>query len=177
MKRFLPLAALLAATPVVAQQAPKADPSVGVTAAREVWAQAHNYVAKSAEQMPEAKFSFRPVATVRTFGEVVGHVAGSEMMFCAAALGETVPAEDAVEKAAKTKAALVAALKKSSDYCARAYAMTDAAASKSLTIFGMKMSGLGVLTLNAAHDYEHYGNLVTYLRINGMVPPSSQPAR
>ncbi|MEO5511525.1 MAG: DinB family protein [Longimicrobiales bacterium] len=177
MKRFLPLAALLAATPVMAQQAPHADPNPGVTAAREVWTQAHNYVTKSAEQMPEEKFSFRPVDSVRTFGELVGHVAGAEMMFCAAALGEKVPGEDAVEKTAKTKADLVAALKKSADYCARAYALTDAGASSPLTIFGMKMSGLGVLTLNAAHDYEHYGNIVTYLRINGMVPPSSQPAR
>ena len=125
--------------------------------------------------MSEADYAFRPVETVRTFGQIIGHVAGSQRMICAAALGEAVPAEDAVEKAATTKAALVAALKESNDYCARAYAQSDAAAAAPASpLFGQTGSRMGALALNAVHDGEHYGNIVTYMRMKGMVPPSSR---
>jgi len=102
-------------------------------------------------------------------------VAGAQNMICAAAMGEKVPAEDAVEKSAKTKAALIEALQASTAYCGKAYGMTDAASGAPVEIFGMKTTRLGVLVLNATHDAEHYGNIVTYLRINGIVPPSSRP--
>jgi uncharacterized damage-inducible protein DinB len=179
MKTLIALSALLIATPGFAQQAPApaADTNPGVTATRNIWRQAHNYVLRSAEQMPEDKYSYRPVETVRTFAELLGHVAGSEFMFCAAVLGDPPRAEDAIEKTAKTKAELVAALKESATYCAKAYAISDVDGAKSQRIFGQNMTGLAILTLNGAHTYEHYGNLVTYLRINGMVPPSSQPSR
>ena len=96
-------------------------------------------------------------------------------MYCALALGEKAPGEDDVEKTAKTKAALVAALKESNDYCARAYGQTDAATSGMVDLFGTQRSKLFVLHDNATHDSEHYGNIVTYMRINKMVPPSSRP--
>jgi hypothetical protein len=96
-------------------------------------------------------------------------------MFCAIALGVKPPAEDAVEKSAKTKAALVQALKESNDYCARAYNQTDAAAAASVELFGAQRSRLYTLLENATHDSEHYGNIVTYMRLNKMVPPSSRP--
>jgi uncharacterized damage-inducible protein DinB len=95
-------------------------------------------------------------------------------MICATAMGEKPPAENAVEQSAKSKADLIAALQASNDYCAKAYGMTDAAAQAPAEIFGMKMTRFGVLVLNTAHTAEHYGNVVTYLRINGIVPPSSR---
>jgi uncharacterized damage-inducible protein DinB len=112
---------------------------------------------------------------VRTFGELIGHIAGSQRMYCALALGETPPAEDAVEKSATTKAALVQALKESNDYCARAYQQTDAATTGMVDVFGQQRSKLFTLYGNVTHDSEHYGNIVTYMRINKMVPPSSRP--
>ena len=98
-------------------------------------------------------------------------------MFCSIALGEKPSAEDAVESRKLGKDALIAALKKSNEDCARAYAQDDAAAAGWVDLFGSQRSRLFTLIENAAHDNEHYGNLVTYLRMNGMVPPSSQPAR
>jgi uncharacterized damage-inducible protein DinB len=98
-------------------------------------------------------------------------------MYCAIALGEQPAAEDAVESRKLGKDALIAALKKSNEDCARAYAQDDASAAGMVDVFGSQRSRLYVLMANAAHDSEHYGNLVTYLRMNGMVPPSSQPAR
>jgi hypothetical protein len=96
-------------------------------------------------------------------------------VFCAAALGEKQPEEDAVEKAAKTKAALIDALRASNDYCARAYAQTDKASSAAADLFGNQRTRLFALVQNAMHDNEHYGNIVTYMRMNKMVPPSSKP--
>lgn len=159
----------LLAAPLRAQTA-----DIAVPTARMHWQQLSGYVLASAEDMPEEKYSFRPVAGVRTFGELIGHVAGSQQMFCALAMGQTPPAEDAVEKAANTKAALIAAMKASNAYCTKAYAMSDARSRGKITMFGQKQTKLYALMMNATHDGEHYGNLVTYLRINGLVPPSSK---
>lgn len=174
MRRTI-LALLVASAPLAAQtqqSAPAANASV--MSVKMNWVMGHNYVAMTAEQLPDSLYSYRPVAGVRSFGELFGHVAGAEMMFCAAALGETPKAEDAVEKSAKTKADLVAALKESANYCQRAYALNDADASGMIKLFGSDRSKMFVLTMNATHDMEHYGNLVTYLRMKGLVPPSSQ---
>jgi len=93
------------------------------------------FVQRSAEQMPESLYSFRPTAQIRSFGEIIGHVADAQYMFCGAALGE--PARtDSFEKSATTKAALVQALKDATAYCQRAYAQTDAASTASITLFG-----------------------------------------
>jgi hypothetical protein len=70
----------------------------------------------------------------------------------------------------------VAALKATTDYCQKAYAMSDADAMKRpVKLFGMEQTGLWAVIENTAHDSEHYGNIVTYMRMLGMVPPSSQP--
>jgi uncharacterized damage-inducible protein DinB len=172
MRRSL-LIFLAAATPLAAQQQQSsAAASASVLATKGVWSIGHNYVLRSAEQMPESLYAFRPAPTVRTFGQLVGHVADAEGMFCALALGET-PANNEYEKKT-SKADLVAALKASAAVCERAYAQTDAASSAPIKIFGRDGTRMFALSLNAAHDMEHYGNLVTYIRIKGMVPPSSQ---
>lgn len=167
VKQLLALA--LVATPLQAQ---RSDFAVSTT--RSQWQQLSAFVLASAEEMPEEKYAFKPVSTVRSFGELIGHVAGSQNMFCAIAMGEAVPAEDAIEKAAASKTALIAAMKASNAYCARAYAQSDAASRGEVTLFGQKRSRLDALMMNAVHDGEHYGNLITYLRMNGLVPPSSK---
>jgi uncharacterized damage-inducible protein DinB len=174
MKRVtLSLALLLFAVPAFGQAA--AAPVTGVGTAKSIWEMNINYVTKSAEQMSEADYAYKPVATVRSFGQLIGHVAGSQYMFCAAALGEAPKAEDDIEKSVTTKVGLVAALKASTDYCKRAYAISDAQASGTMKLFGQENSKMFALMLNASHDGEHYGNIVTYMRMKAMVPPSSQP--
>ena len=151
-----------------------ANPHAAVEAIKSNWDGMIKNITVAAEEWPEAQYSYKPVSTVRSFGELVAHVAGSQDMICAAALGETQPAEDAVEKAATTKTAIVAALKASTERCAKAYAMTDAQGADAIEVFGGPNTKIGALTLNAVHDGEHYGNVVTYMRMKGMVPPSSR---
>lgn len=162
---------LALASPLSAQGA---GGNTAVTTAKEIWSMYANWVAQSAEDMPEAKYAYRPTPEVRTFGELVAHVAGAQTMFCATALGESAPAEDAIEKTKTSKADLVAAIKASIASCARAFAQSDASARGEVTLFGARHSRLWVLQLNGAHTSEHYGNIVTYLRSNGIVPPSSR---
>jgi len=160
---------VLGASPLLAQ-----GPSA-VASSRMLWENVNNYLIQSAVDMPAEKYAYKPTPAVRSFGELIGHVAGSQNMFCAVAMGEKPPAEDAVEKAATTKEALVAALKASVANCQRAYSQSDAEAVGKVDVFGEKQSRLYVLMMNTGHDNEHYGNIVTYLRMNGMVPPSSRP--
>lgn len=175
MKRFILLLLVVVVAPAQAQQAVASNPGLGVGAVKGMWQAMTNYIIAAAEQMPEKDYAFRPTHDVRTFGEMLGHVAGAQAMICAAALGEKGGAEDDIEKTAKTKAALVAALKTTTQYCQRAYAQTDAATGAATTLFGNSMPRMNALAMNATHNAEHYGNLVTYLRIRGMTPPSSQP--
>jgi uncharacterized damage-inducible protein DinB len=154
-----------------------AGPSA-LAANREIWTIVIGYVATAAEQVPESSYSYRPVPTVRTFGQLVAHIAGSQDMFCAQALGEKANDSDYIENSTTGKAALVAALKASIAHCQRAYAMSDADAMKrTVKVFVGERSALWALIYSTAHDDEHYGNIATYMRMLGMVPPSSQPAR
>ncbi len=177
MSRVVPALILLAAASApLAAQAPAAhaaSPDASVKAIKSTWEMMTNWVTQSAEMMPEDKYSYRPTPDVRTFGEIIGHVAGAQNMICAIAMGEKPAAEDAVEKSTKTKAGLVEALKASTKYCGKAYEQNDMASRMPAELFGQKVTRMHALNLNAAHNAEHYGNLVTYLRINGMVPPSS----
>ena len=135
---------------------------------------AKGYLTRAAEQMPEENYSFKPTPDVRSFGQLVGHVANASYLFCSGIKGEQNPQTGDFEKTT-AKAALVQALKDAFAYCDGAYQITDTKATEEVSFFGsMKGSKLWALTLNAAHDWEHYGNVVTYLRLKGLVPPSSQ---
>ena len=174
MKRMIGVAVVLvlSAVPVFAQGNPTSD------AVRKAWAGAKQNISESAEQMPEANYSFKPVDSVRTFGQILAHVAGANYVFCATAAGEKAPhGEDDFEKNATTKADIVKALGDSVAYCDAKYnALTDASGAKMIEMpYNMgKTAAVYPLMLNASHNAEHYGNLVTYFRIKGMVPPSSK---
>ncbi len=131
---------------------------------------------RSADKVSEADYEFRPTKDVRSFGQVLGHVADAQYLFCSAAIGEKSPAAGSAEKTKTTKADLVAALKEAFAYCDKAYdAMTDATAAQAIKFFGQDTTKLGVLAFNNMHNMEHYGNLVTYMRLKNIVPPSSEP--
>ena len=131
---------------------------------------------RSAQKMPEENYSFKPTDSVRTYGQIVGHLADAQYNFCSMALGETNPGLK-IEETKTTKADLVAALKGALAYCDKAYdGATDASGAQTVKLFGMDMPKFGVLNINNAHDMEHYGNLVTYMRLKNIVPPTSEPA-
>ncbi|PYT29910.1 MAG: DinB family protein [Acidobacteria bacterium] len=136
-----------------------------------------NNVVKAAEKMPEENYAFKPTPEVRSFGQLVGHVADAQYMFCSATLGEKSPALG-IEKSKTTKADLVQALNAAFAYCDKAYeGMTDAHAAEMVKFFGREQAKLTVLSFNNAHNDEHYGNMVTYMRMKGLVPPSSEGRR
>jgi hypothetical protein len=145
---------------------------------RQAWDAAKANLQQSAELMPEPDYSFKPVDSVRTFGQILAHVAGANYVFCSAARAEKSPfSEDHFEQTAKTKADIVKAVNDSVAYCDGALkALTDRTAGESVTMpFGMgSRPRANALIGNTVHVQEHYGNLVTYFRIKGMVPPSSR---
>lgn len=141
-----------------------------------MYGQTKSVLLRSAEKMPEENYSFKPTEAVRGFGQIVGHVADAQYLFCSVALGEKNPGLD-IEKTKTSKADLVAALKDAFAYCDKAYnGMTDATGSQIVKFFGRDMPKLGVLAFNSAHNMEHYGNIVTYMRLKNIIPPSSEPA-
>ena len=167
---------ILAAVAPASAQAPAANPFTAVV--RGSWDGVKKNVAGSAAAMPEAEYGFKPVPTVRTFGQILGHLVNEHYAMCSGVKGEKNPFEKTDYEKTTAKADLTKALTASIAYCDAAYAaMTDGAAFGTLELFGQKYSKLGVLQLNATHDSEHYGNLITYLRMKGIVPPSSAPAK
>jgi uncharacterized damage-inducible protein DinB len=124
--------------------------------------------------MPEENYSFKPTPDVRSFGQLLGHVADAQYMFCAAVLGTKSPSLG-IEKSKTSKADLVQALKDAFAYCDKAYdGLTDAQAAETVKFFGGDQAKATVLSFNTAHNSEHYGNIVTYLRLKSLVPPSSE---
>jgi uncharacterized damage-inducible protein DinB len=140
-------------------------------------------LADAADQMSDADFAFRPTSEVRTFGQLIGHVVNANYFFCSQAAGEKYPATANYETITD-RAVLVKGLKESLTYCDRIYrATTDANFNQSVkmapqpgTSDTATLRG-AVLMFNVAHNNEHYGNLVVYMRLRGRVPPSTARAQ
>jgi uncharacterized damage-inducible protein DinB len=177
MQRYLALSAIalaIAATGAVAEQPATAPAGGAVAALAASLGEVAGYLTKSAELMPEPDFTFKPTPEVRSFGQIIGHVAEVNFAVCSLVLGEKNPSGD-IEKTTTAKADLVKAVRASFSYCERAYKLSDAEAAKVVTLWGESKPRFAALALNLTHDWEHYGNIVTYLRLKGKVPPSSQP--
>ena len=160
--------ALLVAGAMFAQGGPL------VNSSKAVYGIAKNDVMRSAEKVPENLWSYRPTPEVRTMGELFAHVADSQYEFCGAAASQRPPDKN-IEKTVKRKADIIAALKEAYAYCDGVFAkMTDADAAQTVKFGGQSMAKLAVMDFNTAHTNEHYGNLVTYMRLNHIVPPSSE---
>lgn len=138
-----------------------------------------DYFIRSAEKMPDAAYSFRPTPEVRTFGQLVAHVADDQYNLCAPAKGEVRHAAySEIERTLTTKSDLLAALKKAFAYCDTAYdSLTDASATDIVKFGNSDKSRFEMLNWNIWHTWEHYGNAVVYLRLNHLVPPSSEKKR
>ena len=140
-----------------------------------VQAQVNSWIERAADKMPEKEYSFKPDPASRSFGQILGHIADANYLFCSPVLGENNPSPG-IEKNKTSKAELMAALRDAFAYCSRAYdALNDVNARELVKAFGQERNKLGVLWFNASHNLEHYGNLVVYMRLKGLVPPSSEP--
>jgi uncharacterized damage-inducible protein DinB len=129
---------------------------------------------RAAEKMPEANYGFKPSPDVRSFAQQVAHVADDQYNLCGPAKGETRKgAYTAIEDSMSKKTELLAALEQAFAYCDGAYdALTDASGAE--PIAGKSRTKFGMLNWNLWHTWEHYGNVVVYLRMNGLVPPTSE---
>jgi uncharacterized damage-inducible protein DinB len=116
------------------------------------------WVTKAADLVPADKYTYQPVKTVRTFGQLVGHVADAYNFYCGRAAGKNVQWSDEIANGKTDKATVVARLKQSLEGCNAAYASPGR---------------IDQLMANVAHTNLHYGNIVTYMRMLGLVPPSS----
>jgi uncharacterized damage-inducible protein DinB len=169
--------ALLCPTLHAQQKAPAMANPVS-QAIRDTWEGAKRNVRESADQMSETDYSFKPTDSVRTFGQILAHLAGASYVYCSSARGEKTPhEEDDFEKTETTKAQIVKVLNDSITYCDAAYtSLTDRTAAEvvPMAFGGKEAARASALMRNVGHYQEHYGNLVTYFRIKGMVPPSSR---
>ena len=138
--------------------------------------QVKGYLLKTAETVPENLYSFRATPDVRTIAQLIGHVADGSAGICASASGDKPPSLNA-EKSMTSKAQLTKALAEALAFCDKVIAgMDDKRAMEATKFFvgGTSPRGM-ILAFNNSHNFEHYGNLVTYMRLNKIVPPSSAP--
>ena len=134
-----------------------------------------NQLLRSAEKMPDDGYSFKPTPEMRSFGQLVAHIADAQTRICAAAKGEQKQA-DAASKT--SKADLTAALKASFDECDSAFdTINDTTANEMIKMGNAQRTKLGALFFATTHDNEEYGYLAVYLRLKGVTPPSSEPAK
>ena len=175
MKFLFTAVSLFALVAGVASAADAPNPLLASSSA--FYGQMKDVVLRSADKMPEADYSFRPTPEVRTYGGVLAHIADAQFLLCGIATDGKMVFKG-YEKTAKTKAEIVAALKEGFAACDALYQkLTDADAATTVSWFGQQRTKLSILDFNIAHGYEHYGNLVTYMRIKGIVPPSSEPRK
>ena len=173
----------MAAIPAAAQMAQQSPANPLSTWLRNAYTMNRNIIVRAAEKMPEENYGMRPgpQEEVRTFGQQVGHVARYNYLWCSQAKGEKNPIAGTDLEKLPTKAELMKALNDAFTYCDSAYAaLTDASGMEVIDITqesGRQTRNLrmALLILNYGHNNEIYGNLVTYLRIKSIVPPSSEP--
>ena len=143
---------LALATPAAAQR-----PDSTMMMLRGGFEEVSAWITKAAEMVPADKYAYKPTSTVRTYGELVAHVADGYNWYCKNARGTKTEWSDAVEKGKTDKATVTAALKAALDGCTAAY----------------RNGQMLPLMQNIGHANLHYGNIITYLRMMGMTPPSS----
>ena len=167
------LLALVAATPISAQDSTDArDPMILAVVKGNAFVRYQ--ITTAASKMSEEDYAFRPTPEVRTFGQLLAHVADNNYGFCTEAKGERVPPVRNVEKTHTTKPAIDSALARSFDYCAGVYAALTDERAKTLVQFGRsRIPALAVLMYKSIHNSSHYGNVITYMRLRGKVPPTS----
>jgi uncharacterized damage-inducible protein DinB len=183
----LALAAALGSLPAVAQQdaakktgPPKAAKSLSQSVS-EQWNDVGRKLIAMAEDFPEDKYDFKPTPEQRTFAEQLLHAAGSNYFFINIAKGEKPPAEENAPRSKyKTKADVVAFVKKSFEDGAAVIKAKGDAGLQGFMVDPFENQQVRVFEWAygfAEHSGEHYGQLVVYYRVAGLVPPESRPKK
>jgi len=165
---------LLSAATARAQSQPAPSPAEATLRA---WNEAYGMLIEMAEDFPEEKYDYKPTPEVRTFAEQLLHVTGSPYFFISVCKGERRGEQDFSREKHKTKAEVVAALKKAAEAgAAFIREQGDAGLNKlaKLPWESETRNALWVWNVGARHAGEHYGQLVVYYRLNGIVPPASR---
>jgi uncharacterized damage-inducible protein DinB len=174
---MLTAAALAAALLVPASALAQAGGNPFTDAVKGQLAQIKDPLIRTAEKVPEDLYAFKPTPEVRSLGQLIGHVADGNFGICGAASGQK-PPMSGVEKSTTAKAALQKALADSFAFCESALsAMDDKKGAETVKTFLGVQARLGVFAFNNSHLNEHYGNLVTYMRLKGIIPPTSEPQK
>jgi uncharacterized damage-inducible protein DinB len=169
-------AALLLPATAGAQQAPAPQTYTLAATLVRTYQNLQRNLTEAAEKMPEADYAFKPTSEIRPFGQLIAHVALSQFGTCAALKGDPAPPhKDDKEEATRTKAELIALLKGSSEYC---NPVLTALKDEDLTVLGKSgqnqiAKGLALTGTNT-HGNEMYGTMAVYLRLKGIVPPTTE---
>lgn len=135
------------------------------------WGQVKGNLQRMVDSMPEEHYAFKPVPEIRSFGELVAHVADAQNLFCTMVLGKPRPESNAKKT---SKADLAAAMKESIATCDAAWeSLTEANMGEKVGTGGMARSRLATVEYNTIHSSEEYGYMAVYMRLKGIVPPSS----
>ena len=124
---------------------------------RSAFLEVSGYVSKAAAMVPDDKYAFQPVSSVRTAGQLLGHIVDASLYYCGRASGRNVQWSDTTAQGRTDKATLIPRLQEAAALCESAH----------------EQGNVAQLIVNLTHTNLHYGNLVTYLRLLGLVPPSS----
>ena len=179
MRRIMVCGALIFLAPVLmfgqaaATSAPAATANPMSAEVQGRYTPMKGFILKSADTMPAEDYTFKPTADIRTFARVVNHVTEAQNRTCGALNGTAAPKPAPPETA--DKATIVDALKASFAECDKAFAaLTDANMTEMIQIGPVKRSRLGILWGTVTHDTEQYATLALYMRLKGLVPPSSE---
>jgi len=164
---------------LVAAQAPSPAPTpVKLSAAADVQRSYNGLkgnILKAADKMPADSYSFRPTPDIRTFARVVNHVTEAQLRSCGTINGTAPDALPKVPPETADKAAIVAALQASFAECDKAMAsLTDENLLQMLTLGPVTRTRIGFAWATVSHDNEQYATLALYMRLKGLVPPSSE---
>ena len=172
---------VFAQTPAAGQPQQPPPPLPGLVAeVRTMYTNVHNFITKAVEQFPADKLTWQPTPAVRSWARLIGHITDDNNGACFLLAGEAarparVDSVDSPESPANklSKDDLLKGYKESVERCNKAFAaVTDANMAERAGPTSPR-SKIGALTYNTSHTNEHYGNIVTYMRMLGMVPPSS----
>ena len=172
----LALLTLSLPAPVFAQMGGGGGPVTVAASIKSGYAGVKRNLIEAAQAMPESDYGFKPNPDIRAFGQLFGHVANAQFLYCSAARGEENPNMGHNLEELTSKADIVKALQDSFTYCDAAY---DALTDDNLQQMTTNPMGRGqiargaILANNVVHNNEMYGTTAVYMRAHGMVPPST----